>query len=195
MLLSCACLCCLQGGCHIIPSVWQRTQKQTLPQIKMSVQDISYIVLVSTVSKHCVDFLIQDLIILKSCKFFKGMHLNYANLLNLIFKYIMMTQATIVYLNLYLLDVFTRLLRLLSFIIPSTIPSSVHTMKNIGFNLKILARWPQGLPRWNDAKCSHSSFIRSHSSFMFEPLHSKTPHVVTVLWLDSDDVVDYPLTY
>ena len=24
---------------------------------------------------------------------------------------------------------------------------------------------------------------------MFETLHSKTPHVVTVLWLDSDDVV------
>ena len=26
-------------------------------------------------------------------------------------------------------------------------------------------------------------------------LHSKTPHVVTELWLDSDDMVDYPVTY
>ena len=85
------------------------------------------------------------------------------------------------------------------FIIPSTVPSSVHTMKNVGFNLKVLAQWPQGLLIWNDAKCklthsqnpsvkaicwigtlvsklslftwhSHSSFIRSHSSFIFEPL-------------------------
>ena len=26
-------------------------------------------------------------------------------------------------------------------------------------------------------------------------LHKKTPHVVTVLWLDSDRCGDYPLTY
>ena len=87
----------------------------------------------------------------------------------------------------------------MSFIIPSTIPSFVHTMKNIDFNLKILAQWHQELLRWNDAKSkqthsqnpsikaiywidtrvsklslftwrSHSSFIRSHSSFIFEPL-------------------------
>ena len=86
---------------------------------------------------------------------------------------------------------------ILSFISPSTIPGSVHTMKIIGFNLEILAQWPQGLPRWNDAKCkqthsqnlsikaiywietrvsklflftqrSHSSFIRPHLSFIFE---------------------------
>ena len=72
----------------------------------------------------------------------------------------------------------------MSFIIPSSIPSSVHTMKTIGLNLKIVAhcdlkdsqmKWWNGLKTWV-SKLSlftqrlHSSFVRSLSSFIFEHL-------------------------
>ena len=100
--------------------------------------------------------------------------------------------------------VFTRLLQILRNLNLEVYHSKRYSKfcshhGNIGFNLKILAQCPQGLLRWNNAKCkqthsqnpsvkaicwigtlvsklslftwhSHSSFIRSHSSFIFEPL-------------------------
>ena len=57
---------------------------------------------------------------------------------------------------------------------------------NKGLKKYLLEKHPE---RWQDLYWSWKVQKRKKKHTNNQTLHSKTPHVVTVLWLDSDDVV------